>query len=90
MKILAQKSQQSQKGMVNEPTNHLKDDAHLLGFLASPRELKMENLEVMYLSCQHPVSVWENLVYQVLQLLEILAVTPHLLEPHQSDFKKVQ
>ena len=76
--------------MASEPTNHLKDDAHLLGFLASPRELKMENLEVMYLSCQHPVIVWENLVYQVLQLLEILVVIPYLLEPHQSDFEMVQ
>ena len=83
-------SQQSQKEMASELTNHLKDDAHLLEFLASPRELKMENLEVMCLSCQHPKSVWESLVFQGLQLLEILAMTPHLLEPHQFDFEMVQ
>ena len=61
MKILAQMSQQFQKEMASEPINHLEDDAHLLGFLASPKELKMENLEMMCESCPHPESFWRFL-----------------------------
>ena len=82
-------SQQSQKEMTSESTNHLEDDAHLHGFLASPTELKMENMVVMFESCQHPKIMWENLVFEVFQFVQILAVTPHLLEPHQFDFEMV-
>ena len=51
MKILAQMSQHSQKEMASEPTNQLEDDAHVHGLLASPTELKMENMVLMFESC---------------------------------------
>ena len=82
--------QQFLKELASEPTNHLKDDAHVNWILASPTELKKGNQELKCLSYPLPESLLVSMVFQMLILLEILAVTPHLLEPHQPDFEKVQ